>query len=95
VKTWAAANEVEFVNAEFGKFDINQSDLAYDTYPGVIDAFAKGAGGGGTIWTFTRGVGWRINIRGGDTPDFWMRPEIKSAFTAAIAYIRAQPDFGT
>jgi len=91
VKTWAAANGVETFNGEFSGFDPDFNDRAYDTYPAVIDAFARGAGNcAGTIWTVTDGTGWRLNVSGSNGA---LRSEVKTALTTANAYIRAQSYF--
>jgi hypothetical protein len=101
VKAWATTNAVEFMNAEFNKYDPNFADTQYSLYPAIIDAYAKGAKGGGTIWTFTRGSGWRLNVAGGANgspiaaASTFMRPEVKTAITSANAWIRAQAGFGT
>lgn len=93
VKTWAATNAVETINGEFAGFDPDFNDKAYDTYPAVIDAFAKGAGDtAGTIWTVTDGTGWRLNVSGSNGT---LRSEVKTALTTANAYIRAQSYFNT
>lgn len=96
VKAWADENGVEFCNAEFGKFDPSFVDTSYSVYPDVINAYARGAGGGGTMWTFTRGTGWRLNVgQSGSASDNLMRSEVKAAFTTENAWIKAQSGFGT
>ncbi len=89
LSNWATANEVTTINGEYSLYAPTPDENTYSQYPSIIDAFAKGAGPQrGTMWTITNGSYFRINISG---TNGMLRPEIVTAFTAATAYIRAQP----
>jgi Cellulase (glycosyl hydrolase family 5) len=93
---WATRRKLVTICGEWGIGPPDNSSGAatdYGTFPGIIDAAARGIGQQRpTFWTVTSGAWWRLN-GGRGTESAALRPEIAAAIRAGDAHIRAQSWF--